>query len=60
MAARINELDDACGYCIHLPCGGDGKCGIENGNECNFRWRYADQSDELIDKMRSELNENTD
>lgn len=60
MAAKINEFDDACGYCIHLPCGGDGQCGIYKDGECNFRRRYADQAEELIEKIRSELNENTD
>ena len=55
MATDLSDNDLDCYYCSHFPDGGDGGCGC-----CRFRWRYADQAEELIDKMRGELNENTD
>ena len=60
MATDLSDNDLDCYYCSHFPDGGDGKCTLYTNGRCQFRWRYADKAEELIDKMRSELNEGTD
>ena len=60
MATDLSDSNLDCYYCSHFPDGGDGKCTLYTNGGCQFRWRYADQAEELIEKMRSELNEDTD
>ena len=57
MATDLSDNDLDCYYCSHFPEGGDGGCSVnEDGcGRCQFRWRYADQAEELIEKIRSEL-----
>lgn len=58
MATDLTSSDLDCYYCLHYPEGGNGQCTFHQNGDCQFKWRYADQTEALIAKIRSELNEN--
>lgn len=59
MASDLNEHDLDCYYCAHFPECGDGKCPmyVDDGSDgwCRFRWRLADEIDNAIEELQTEL-----
>ena len=53
MASDLSDSDLNCYYCSHFPEGGDGGCTINTNGGCQFRWRYADQTEKLIERLKN-------
>lgn len=55
MASDLSDNDLNCYYCSHFPEGGDGQCTLYINGNCRFKWRYADQAERLIEKLKEDV-----
>ncbi len=53
LAAELNQTSSEeyiCHICSHFPMGGDGQCGLQEGEGCNFMWRYQPYIEDILKK----------
>ena len=54
MASDLSDSDLNCYYCLHFPEGGDGGCSNNTNGGCQFKWRYANKVQKLIEQIKNE------